>query len=144
MMDPPGDREPILSVRLPADPQSVRAARDAMHALGGYLAARPLDDVRLLVSELTTNSLRHGSLPANSRICVSVDLQDRFLTVEVQDAGQGFSVRGRSQPSASGWGLSLLEKLASDWGVSSNGCTRVWFTVPTRSSLDRHHARQQA
>ncbi len=133
MMDRSSGRKPILSVRLPPDPQSVRAARDAMNALGGYLGTEPLDDVRLLVSELTTNSLRHGSLPANSRICVSVDLRDRLLTVEVQDEGQGFRARGRSRPGPKGWGLSLLEKLASDWGVSSNGCTRVWFRVPASS-----------
>ncbi len=134
MMDPSRGREPILSVRLPADPHSVRAARDAMNALGVYLGAEPLDDVRLLVSELTTNSLRHGSLPAHSRICVCVDLRDRFLTVEVQDEGQGFSPRRRTDPGPAGWGLFLLEELASDWGVSSNGVTRVWFRVPARPS----------
>jgi anti-sigma regulatory factor (Ser/Thr protein kinase) len=130
------ERTRLLSVRLPARPDSVRAARDTMNALRAHLTAERLDDVRLMVSELMTNSLRHGALPPAGKIAVAVDLQERVLTVEVQDPGKGFMPHVvPAQPGGSGWGLFLVDRLSDAWGVSSDGSTRVWFQVaaPGRS-----------
>jgi hypothetical protein len=55
----------------------------------------------------------------------------RHVRVEVADKGNGFG--GRPRPPdpgrAGGWGLYIVEKLASRWGVMEGGGTRVWFEI---------------
>ena len=123
----------LMSMRLAASPDSVRAARDGMKTLRRYLSPQRLDDVRLMVSEITTNCIRHGALPENSQISVAVDLEGDILTVEVSDGGRGFKPhRVPPLPRSSGWGLFLVGRLADSWGMSSDGSTTVWFQVLAR------------
>ena len=50
-------------------------------------------DVRLLVSELVANSVRHAGLGPTDLIAVSLDLSDSVLRVEVQDEAMGSRFR---------------------------------------------------
>ena len=88
-------------------------------------------DVRLLVSELVTNSVRHADMPPPGTVTVDVSLDARKIHVEVRDSGSGFEPRGRrdGQSKAGGWGLYLVERLADRWGVMRNSFTRVWFEI---------------
>ena len=114
-----------FELELPRELDSAAAARHAVDQLSDRLPEDQLGDVRLLVSELVTNSLRHtGS--------TSVDLEvwrsDDVVRVSVCDHGAGFEVTGPPRPGkASGWGLFMVDRLADRWGVETNGDTRVWF-----------------
>jgi anti-sigma regulatory factor (Ser/Thr protein kinase) len=86
--------------------------------------------VTLLSSELVTNAIRHADGP----IRVEATLVPDFARVAVIDSGPGFDPEVRHE--ARGYGLRLIDKLASDWGVEAadgdGGGTRVWFEVDRR------------
>jgi anti-sigma regulatory factor (Ser/Thr protein kinase) len=112
-------------------PEAVRTAR---HALRDRGLAPDLDHtVSLLTSELVGNAVRHAgpSHPAE-RIVFHARLSEDHVRIEVADHGQGFDPEVRHE--ASGFGLRLVDKLASRWGVerTARGC-RVWFEVDRRS-----------
>ena len=79
-------------------------------------------DVRLLVSELVTNAVRHANLATGDVIELVVELADHKLRVEVHDPGGGFVPSAPSPDPArpSGWGLYLVAELADRWGVDSD------------------------
>jgi anti-sigma regulatory factor (Ser/Thr protein kinase) len=94
-----------------------------------------LADAQLLVSELITNGVRHGKMGADERIelAAELDRDAHTLFVEVRHPGAGFEPRqrGGGDPVDSNWGLHILQQLAGSWGVSGDGATSVWFTIPT-------------
>jgi len=108
------------------------AAAEARHALAGISLSDGRErDVRLLVSELVTNAVRHANLTPGDVILLVIDVQDRRLRVEVHDPGGGFVPRAPAPDPArpSGWGLYLVAELADRWGVDSDDRTLVWFEV---------------
>jgi anti-sigma regulatory factor (Ser/Thr protein kinase) len=113
------------------------AAAEARHALAEVALEDGRErDVRLLVSELVTNAVRHADLAAGDVILLVIDVGDRMLRVEVHDPGGGFVPTAPAPDPArpSGWGLYLVAELADRWGVDSDERTLVWF------ELDRHAA----
>jgi anti-sigma regulatory factor (Ser/Thr protein kinase) len=123
-----------FDVRLPRDLDSAAAARHAVDQLGGRLPEDQLGDVRLLVSELVTNSLRHAELGPDDSITLHVSVDDAAIRVEVADEGKGFEYDGSAtDPSdVDGWGLYLVDTLSDRWGVdrdAGGGPTRVWFEL---------------
>jgi anti-sigma regulatory factor (Ser/Thr protein kinase) len=115
--------------QLPVSPEAASAARHALDDLGDAVPDSRLRDVRLLVSEVVTNAVRHANLAAGDVIELVVELQRRTLRVEVHDPGGGFVPSAPSpDPSRpSGWGLYLVAELADRWGVDSDETTLVWF-----------------
>ena len=89
-----------------------------------------VDDAVLLVSEIVSNSVRHARLDASDAIQVRVRGSNSLLHVDVVDPGPGFDPDRlpTSRPNG-GWGLRLLDRLASRWGVERNDVTRVWFEL---------------
>jgi anti-sigma regulatory factor (Ser/Thr protein kinase) len=120
-----------LELELAGTPDSVAEARRALGGLATGIAADRLGDVRLLVSELVTNAVRHAGVSAGEMILLSIALDDARLRVEVQDSGGGFTpaVQEPDPARASGWGLYLVEELADRWGVERGAATRVWFEL---------------
>ena len=129
----------VIDLHLAARPESVPHARQALDDLAGMASQASLEDARLLVSELVTNSIRHGHLSATQDIWLQADLDGDTLHVEVRDPGGGFEVQpriaGKDDPD-SGWGLYLVGLLAERWGVNADGSTLVWFDIPLRMSAD--------
>jgi anti-sigma regulatory factor (Ser/Thr protein kinase) len=84
----------------------------------------------LLVSEVVSNAVRHSSGPAAGVIRLSVTLTKTAIHVAVSDEGGGFTPRTRDPDRIEdGYGLYLLEKAASSWGVENSGGTTVWFAL---------------
>ena len=113
---------------------SPEAAAEARHALDDLTGAIPdgrMRDVRLLISELVTNAVRHADLDAGDAIDLVIEIADQMLRVEVHDPGGGFVPSTPSPDPArpSGWGLYLVAELADRWGVDSDERTRVWFEL---------------
>jgi anti-sigma regulatory factor (Ser/Thr protein kinase) len=90
------------------------------------LTSDDLQDATVLTSELVTNAVRHGS----GRILFRADLDENCLRVEVIDQGGGFehAIRERDFQDVEGWGLMLVDAIASRWGVHE-GTTHVWFDL---------------
>jgi anti-sigma regulatory factor (Ser/Thr protein kinase) len=124
-----------MDVELESSPDAAAAARLALDGLAGRVTAGRLRDLRLLVSELVTNAVRHAGLRRGDRIRLVVDVGDRLVRVEVHDPGHGFAPRPPAPDAAraSGWGLYLVDELADRWGV--DGADRgscVWFELDGR------------
>lgn len=79
---------PELAITLPALPESIPVARHVLDRLEGSLEAPLLEDLRLLVSEVVTNSIRHG--PGDQGVELRVSANRRVVRVEVEGGGPGF------------------------------------------------------
>jgi anti-sigma regulatory factor (Ser/Thr protein kinase) len=120
-----------LQLTLPSEPSSVAEARtQVLGALTPELDAERLETVRLLISELVTNAVRHGGRDAPVELHAS---WNSCLRVEVMDRGEGFQPTPRSGPvdEPGGFGLFLVGALADRWGVTTDHCTTVWFELET-------------
>jgi anti-sigma regulatory factor (Ser/Thr protein kinase) len=128
-----------MSVRLTRDPQAAASARRALEPLSSELSPSVLEDVRLLVSELVTNSVRHGGEAAENSVELDVTIARGAVRVEVTDRGRGFDPATPARPAdaTSGWGLVLVERLADRWGVDSKAPTRVWFELDAGQATRR-------
>lgn len=120
-----------LSLRLEPDVEAAGKAREALERLEGQLEQGVLDDMHLLVTELVTNSVRHADAGGDEPVRVEVSVGGDHVFVTVEDGGNGFEPSPRSDhsPRDSGWGLHLVERLSSRWGVSKDGRTRVWLEL---------------
>jgi anti-sigma regulatory factor (Ser/Thr protein kinase) len=119
-----------LDLEMPAVSDALTDVRSAFADLP--VPASALDDARLLVSELVANSMRHARLGPNDTIRV----ENGRLRVDVIDGGRGGAppVAGGIRPSPgaeSGWGLYLVETLATRWG---HGAGRYWFELEVDGS----------
>lgn len=120
-----------IDLRLPADRNAASAARHALDHLEGTLGSDTTDNLRLLVSELVTNSVRHAGLGASDWIALTVRISDIAVRVEVADPGLGFEpvITSPSLYQESGWGLWLVARIAARWGVTRERGATVWFEV---------------
>ena len=122
-----------VDVRIEAGPAAASAAREAIEAVRAELDhdKELLHDVRLLVTELVTNSVRHGRAGPDGLVHLRIKVTRRKVRVEVRDRGPGFDSR-KPQPAedrASGWGLFFVDRMADRWGVDRRRGTLVWFEL---------------
>ncbi len=120
----------------PAAPATARAALTRW--LSGHVPIEVLDDARLLASELVTNSLRHPEIPQDASLRLAVQLREGALRVEVRDPGTSGVVAPREpdREYGGGFGLQLVDKIATRWGVNRTGGTQVWFEVDAAGATD--------
>lgn len=97
--------------------------KDMKPALGARF-----EDVLLVVSELVSNSVRHGvSDDIDVRVATS---RDGRIRVEVTDDGPGFSI---DDPRGEGLGLSIVEKISDRWGMQDGKQKfTVWAELTSR------------
>ena len=112
---------------LPARPEAPSQARTALLALTSAVVPRVLEDLRLLITELVTNSVRHGP---GGMVRVTVKVKDPgTVFAEVTDNGnQGVVEIREAAEDGGGMGLRILDRMASRWGVYE-GSTNVWFEL---------------
>ena len=118
----------MRTLDLARDERAPTIARNALDELVPELGDATLEDARLLVTELVTNSVRHGQ-GESVRVILDRRGPDQ-LRCEVVDDGSGFLpiARPAHADQDGGWGLHLVERLARDWGVRE-GSTHVWFEL---------------
>jgi hypothetical protein len=90
--------------------------------------------VVLVVSELVTNALRHGT----GTITLRITREPHGLVVEVADAGHGVVklIPRSDAEDGRGWGLRIVDRLADDWGVRVSGA-HVWFRLRHETAARR-------
>jgi anti-sigma regulatory factor (Ser/Thr protein kinase) len=122
---------PRIECRLDVGPNAAAEARAAVGALDGQADPDVLDDVRLMLSEIVTNAVRHSGAPAGATIGLAVSVTHGCVRAEVSDGGRGFEPSPRDMPQleAGGWGLHLVDRLADRWGVDRGQSALVWFEI---------------
>ena len=127
---------------MPPDLSALADVRRSFDALG--LPRNVRDDAQLLVTELLSNSIRHAALRADERIRIWAGWSGRRLKVIVRDhdhgplgrQGRDVKVAGSIRPAPgaeSGWGLFIIDQLATRWGTIHDGAPGYWFEL----DLDR-------
>jgi anti-sigma regulatory factor (Ser/Thr protein kinase) len=125
----PSERGFTLSLR--GGPEAASTARRALGQLRGDFDDPLMETMRLLVTELVGNAVRHARA---TKVAVRAAVTDASIWLEVADEGPGFdrelAMRRGAQSEQSGWGLFLVERLAHRWGVRREGdATHVWFEL---------------
>jgi anti-sigma regulatory factor (Ser/Thr protein kinase) len=116
-----------LSLRLPGSPEAAAKARRALGKLRGDLDPPLMETLRLLVTELVTNSVKHTGAET---VVLKVLVGRSAVWTEVTDAGPGFDPASATGRDGTGWGLFLVERLADRWGVNQDAAsTQVWFEL---------------
>jgi serine/threonine-protein kinase RsbW len=105
-----------LSLKLAAEPQNVRKARDeaASYAERLGLSAARVEDLKTIVSEACSNIVRHA-YPEDARerpMELAMDRCDGELTVTVRDSGTGIRPPTGARPSSLRLGFILMGSLA--------------------------------
>jgi anti-sigma regulatory factor (Ser/Thr protein kinase) len=119
-------------VSVPAHPVSIGFVRKATRAISDICGDAVADVLALVVTELVTNSVRHGGVPTTGHIDVMLELNQDGIRGRVADPGIGFQLDpdGPTPRDGGGFGLYIVDRLARDWGVdSSDGRTEVWFQL---------------
>jgi anti-sigma regulatory factor (Ser/Thr protein kinase) len=118
-----------ISLRLRGGPEAAAKARRALSKLRADIDPPLLETLRLLVTELVSNSVRHARADT---VVLRVLVGRTVVLTEVTDEGPGFDPDDAAKPGTedSGWGLFLVERLAQRWGVTQqDDATKVWFEL---------------
>jgi anti-sigma regulatory factor (Ser/Thr protein kinase) len=128
-----------LEATLPVGPGAAATARATLTRwLAGHVPGEVLEDARLLASELVTNSVGHAELPDEASLRLAVQLRGGALRVEVRDPGTTGEIvpREPDRVHGGGFGLHLVDLIATRWGVNRTGGTHVWFEVDAVGATD--------
>jgi anti-sigma regulatory factor (Ser/Thr protein kinase) len=129
---PGGPPQRAAARALAAEPGSVKIARDftrgTLHNWGMPSLA---SDAVLVVSELVTNALRHGTSGDGGQVAMWLRLlaQPPYLMCLVTDASRDIPQRRRAGPAdATGRGLQVIESCCNRWGwhLLDEGGKVVW------------------
>ena len=125
----------LLSRSFTADRTAPRAARHALDELNGHIDPALKDDIRLLVSEVITNSVIHAQPQTPGEVDLDVWASDAVVRVAITDRGRLAATNpGPRGGERSGWGLMMVDRLAHSWGVELDEGTEVWFEFQQGSS----------
>lgn len=125
--------------RLPYDVASVGSAR---RLVGDFAEARlsdgRLDELVLMISEMVTNAVTHGSAEPDGCIGLRLEEDQDVVRVVVTDGGEGFAMDPGSVDDANKdehFGLLLVDSFADRWGLSLDGTTAIWVEVEVQAAV---------
>ena len=122
-----------LELDIARDTAAPARARATVRTLSAALDRDVLADATLLVSELVSNAVKYGK----GRIRMRVRARgSRHVLVEVLDEGRGFvpPTGERSRPEPGGFGLRLVDRIATSWGIH-DATAHVWFVIERSANL---------
>jgi anti-sigma regulatory factor (Ser/Thr protein kinase) len=131
---------PLIELTLPAQPIAASEARRSLTVLASQVPEETYEDVRILVTELVTNSVRHSGVANRDgeQVWLGVWTNPECLRVEVADSGEGFekAVKPTTPDQLGGWGLQIVDRLTDRWGVKRVNGSRstVWFEIDIRKA----------
>ncbi|MGZ4202373.1 MAG: ATP-binding protein [Thermoleophilaceae bacterium] len=132
----PALRPTQVKLRLSSGPEAVSLARHCLDDFQAELGHALFEDMRLLISEVMTNAVRHASAAGDGTVTVELSVGTDLVRACVTDPGPGFEATPREpgDDPGSGWGLFLVEQLSDRWGVELAGGTSVWFEIDRRAN----------
>ncbi|WP_153450073.1 ATP-binding protein [Streptomyces smaragdinus] len=128
----------LRAIAVPLDSDAtapMRARRAARGTLKSWGLGVVADDMVVIVSELVTNAVQHGTGP----IVIVLRQCDDTLLVKVADASPHLpEFRSPTAEDQTGRGLSLVQALSDDWGCRTRGGHRGKWVWSSRA-LDPDH-----
>lgn len=108
------------------------SARAALSVLEPYVDKDQLQTLRLVITELITNSIRHSGMNGQGVVALDIRMREGVLRCTISDPGPGFEKPEIVKPHDNrpgGFGLVILASVADRWGVSHDDLFRVWFEL---------------
>lgn len=133
------DRVMRLSLWFTGVPRAPTSARASLATLEPFVSDKLLAGLRLLITELMTNCIRHAGVDEQSAMGLSIHLSQEKLRGVVSDSGPGFERPDVVAPHADkpgGFGLVILDSISDRWGLARDELFRVWFEVDVHGTLD--------
>ena len=126
-----------MQLEIDSDPQAPGVARSAAKGFYEGLADELCATLILLVSELVSNAVIHSDAPAGMPIVLSLRRDGGYARVDVADSGSSFFGLGDAhggaadlaEASGGGYGLAMVDKASSHWGIDRGAGTHVWFDM---------------
>lgn len=115
-------------------PTAPAEARRSLSPLNRIVPPDRLEDLRVMVSELVTNSVVHSGLKRGAPILLLVKVLPERVRVEVADPGRHFPDTWKPPREHNGRGLMIIDRLADRWGTERSSETKVWAELPFRAS----------
>jgi anti-sigma regulatory factor (Ser/Thr protein kinase) len=114
--------------RIAARADNSAHARRIVASVLGRVSPEVLEIAQLLVSELTSNAIIHGS--GDAALVVQADNHSLHVEVLDSESTTNFAPLHLAKSSPHGRGLALVEALASSWGVEPRLIGKaVWFDL---------------
>ena len=118
-------------------PPTRESVRQVRHCIDDALSNTPVDtkDITLLLAgELATNAVEHGRTPYALHLLAAAQV----VRVDITDHGGGHPCVQDSDPtSAGGFGLLMVDRVATSWGVrNESDDTTVWFEIEVPDQLE--------
>jgi anti-sigma regulatory factor (Ser/Thr protein kinase) len=125
-----------LHLSLAAEPQNVAIARHAVTELAETLGMEEpqLGDLRTVVTEASSNVVRHAYPSEPGSFELEADPVEGELAVVIRDFGQGMQARIGEEESCLRLGLGLISMLSRRYEIRGHGRggTEVRVAVPLR------------
>jgi PAS domain S-box-containing protein len=134
-----------LRISIPSSAHAPGRARRAVERLSGGLDPTLVEQLKLLATELVTNSCRHAAAEGDP-IGLVLAVDDGLVRMSVTDTGPGFTTP-EGEPDLdgeSGRGLFIVDAMADRWGVDAEGGTRVWLELAVTGAGPRTAANDAA
>lgn len=103
-------------------------ARGMLRQLSVPLSGNDFSAACLVLTELVTNVIRHGCSSEDDEMEVDIYRSEGSLEMHVTQPGPLYDpdlIPRRKAGEGGGWGLLLLDRLCSGWGVDA-GASQAW------------------
>ncbi len=117
---------------IPNGPEAAAQARRLLDPFVSRIPQDVLDDARLVLSELVTNSYKHAGSPEGTPIHIILrDSQDRLRLEVIDRSIFDPTPETTEELRSTKWGLLVIERVAHDWGRISEGGIWAEFQLGT-------------
>jgi anti-sigma regulatory factor (Ser/Thr protein kinase) len=127
-----GILRPELRLRVPAVEDSIPVVRQVLRSVGETVDAEreSLEDAELAVTEACANAVEHAYGEGQGDVFVTLLPKEADLFVTVRDEGVGMPEDPRRRAEGRGFGLSMIEGIASHVEVRGHDGTEVEMQFP--------------
>lgn len=132
-----GILKPEVRLRVPAAEDSLPIVRQAMRSLGETVDAEieALEDAELAVTEAMANAVEHAYGGGEGDVHVFLSARDTDLLVTVRDEGVGMPEKAGVRGEGRGFGLAMIEGIASNVEIRGGDGTEVAMEFPIGRSV---------
>jgi len=116
-----------INLQLQPSAHAPRVSRSRLKELQDDLEPK-YSDVAIVVSELVTNSVKHGN--STEEITVEVTADEDRVRVVVRDDGPCFT---KEATQSGGLGLKIVDQIAESWNVLKDGGCQVRVEISLES-----------
>lgn len=121
-----------LTLRVPATEDSLPLVRQALRSVGQTVDAdiEALEDAELAVTEALANAVEHAYGEGEGEIRILVHPTETDLIVTVSDDGVGMPAEVRHRSEGRGYGMSMIEGIATNLEMVDGDGTSLRMTFP--------------